>query len=198
MVSGGNRLMSGGTSKYAPDFSIGGVHAADYGPAAWHGAAERLRGRTRSPIPPSHHGRDLEHWPLRDVLILGAIESAVPSARAHLQRLVSGWGQAELGPDAGVVVSELVTNSVAASAVLRRGSAPVLVWLGSDSHCLLLAVADASPRPPVRLNLRADAEGGRGLAVVEALSNRWGWHLTRVAGLRKVVWEPKAASSRLG
>jgi hypothetical protein len=87
-----------------------------------------------------------------------------------------------------VVVSELVTNAVAASAGLGLAAAPVLVWLGSDGRRLLLAVADASPRPPVRLNLRADTEGGRGLALVEALSSRWGWHLTSVAGLRKVVW----------
>ncbi len=139
-------------------------------------------------IPPSHHGHDLEHWPLRDTLILGALADAVPSARAHVRQLLTDWGQAELSPDAGVVVSELVTNAVAASAGLRLAAAPVLVWLGSDSHCLLLAVADVSPRPPVRLNLGADAEGGRGLALVEAFSNRWGWHLASITGLRKVVW----------
>ena len=96
----------------------------------------------------------------------------MPLARAHLRQLLSGWGRAELSPDAGVVVSELVTNSVAASAGLRLAAASVLVWLGSDWHCLLLAVADASPRPPVRLNLEPDTEGGRGLALVEALSSR--------------------------
>jgi hypothetical protein len=85
-----------------------------------------------------------------------------------------------------VVLSELVTNSVAASA--ERRLSPVLVWLGSDSHCLLLSVADASPLPPVRLNLEPDAEGGRGLALVEALSSRWGWYPASVAGLWKVVW----------
>jgi hypothetical protein len=139
-------------------------------------------------IPLSHHGHDLEHWPLREMLILGALEDAVPSARAHLRKLLSGWGWAELSPDAGVVVSELVTNSVAASARLQLAAAPVLVWLGSDWHCLLLAVADASPRPPVRLSLEPDAEGGRGLALVEAFSSRWGWHPTSVTGLRKVTW----------
>ena len=66
-------------------------------------------------IPPSHHGHDLEHWPLRDTLTLGALADAVPLARAHLRQLLSGWGRAELSPDASVVVSELVTNAVAAS-----------------------------------------------------------------------------------
>lgn len=60
-------------------------------------------------ISPSHHGHDLEHWPLHDMLTLGALADAVPLARAHLRQLLSGWGWAELSPDASVVVSELVT-----------------------------------------------------------------------------------------
>jgi hypothetical protein len=179
--------MSGSTSKPAPDPSIG-AHLAGYEPYAWHETAARLRGNAQAPIPPSHHGHDLQHWPLRDTLILGALADAVPSAWAHLRQLLSDWGQAELGPDASVVVSELVTNSVVASAGLRLAAAPVLVWLGSNSHCVLLAVADASPRPPVRLNLEPGPEGGRGLALVETLSSRWGWHLISITGLMKVVW----------
>src|SRR5205085_2612248 len=83
----------------------------------------------------------------------------------HLRQLLSSWGRAELSPDASVVVSELVTNAVAASRERRLAAASVLVWLGSDSCCLLLAVADASPRAPVRLNPVPDGEGGRGLAL---------------------------------
>ena len=146
------------------------------------------RGDALAPIPPSHHGHDLEHWPLCDTLILRALPEAAPSARAHLRQLLTGWGRAALSPDASVVVSELVTNSVAASAELQLAAAPVLVWLGSDWHCLLLAVADASLRPPVRLNLEPDTEGGRGLSLVEALSSRWGWHPVSTAGLTKVTW----------
>jgi hypothetical protein len=99
---------------------------------------------TQAAIRPSHHGHDLEHWPLRDTLILGALADAVPSARAHLRKLLSCWGWAELSQDASVVVSELVTNAVAASTERRLAAAPVLMWLGSDWHCLLLAVADTS------------------------------------------------------
>jgi Histidine kinase-like ATPase domain len=139
-------------------------------------------------ISPSHHGHDLEHWPLHDAFTLEALADAVPLARAHLRQLLSSWGRTELSPDASVVVSELVTNAVAASRERRLAAVPVLVWLGSTSYCLLLAVADASPPPPVRLDLGADAEGGRGLALVEALSSRWGWHPASITGLKKVVW----------
>ena len=139
-------------------------------------------------IPPCRHGHDLQRWPLRDTLILGAAADAVPTARAHLRQLLSRWGQAELSPDVSVVASELVTNSVAASAGLRPAAAALMVWLGSDGYVLVLAVADASPHPPVRLSLGPDAERGRGLALVEALSNRWGWHPASNTGLRKLTW----------
>jgi anti-sigma regulatory factor (Ser/Thr protein kinase) len=141
-----------------------------------------------TPIPPSHHGHGLEQWPLRDQITLGALAGAVPSARAHVRQLLWEWRRAELGQDVGVVVSELVTNAVAASAELRPTVAPVLVWLGSDTRSVLVAVADAVPTPPVLLHPDPEAEGGRGLAVVGAYSNRWGWHTTTMAGLAKVVW----------
>ena len=169
---------------------------------AWHWKTDRRRVTSEmdtrgycqdrlesgSTVPPSHHSHDLERWPLRDTLMLGALADAVPLARAHLRQLLSSWGRAELSQDAGVVVSELVTNAIAASARLGLAAAQVLVWLGSDGHCLLLAVADVSPQPPVRLDVWPDAEGGRGLALVEALSGRWGWHPATITGLKKVVW----------
>lgn len=144
--------------------------------------------RTAGPIPSAHHGHDLERWPLHSALTLAAVEGSVPSARAHARQLLCEWGQAEVSQDAGAVVTELVANAVVASAGLGPAAAPVLVWLGSDGHCVLLTVADASPRPPARLNLESDAEGGRGLALVEAFSSRWGWHPASTAGLVKVVW----------
>ena len=157
-------------------------------------------------VPPSDHGHNLGRWALRDAITLGALDGAVPSARAHVRQLLWEWSHAELAQDASVVVSELVTNSVMASAELRPAIAPVRVWLGSGSNAVLVAVADASPLPPVRLTLAPDAEGGRGLALVEALSNRWGWYPVRPAtetGLVKVVWAdwrlpPRPSARRAG
>lgn len=151
-------------------------------------SAGRGCGRARVPVPPAHHGHALARWPLRSTITLGALDGAVPSARAHVRQVLWEWGRGGLGEDAGVVVSELVTNAVLASAGLRPVVAPVRVWLGSDTSRVLVAVADASPRPPVRLTVEPDSEGGRGLALVEAFSSRWGWHPTTAAGLVKVVW----------
>lgn len=163
--------------------------AAGDGTGAWHQAAASLPGPgDRAPIASSHHGHELGRWPLHDTLILGALPDAVPLARAHLRQLLRQWGHAELDQDASVVISELVSNAVVASAELRPAAAPVLMWLGSDGRRVLAAVADASPRPPVRLNPGPDAERGRGLALVEALSSRWGWHPASITGLRKLTW----------
>jgi anti-sigma regulatory factor (Ser/Thr protein kinase) len=182
--------MNGRTSAYAPDAPMGGAHAAGGGSGAWQQNAARLPAHRNSwvPVPPSHHGHHLARWPLRSALMLGALEAAVPSARAHVRQLLREWHRADLSQDASVVLSELVTNAVMASAELRPTVAPVLMWLGSDVNCALVGVADAVPRPPVRLNLSPDDEGGRGLALVEAFSGRWGWHPITLAGLVKVVW----------
>ena len=190
--------MSGSTSAHAPDAPVGGALAAEAGTSALQETATPFPGPSgpRALVPPSHHGHDLARWPLRDALTLGALEGAVPSARAHVQQLLWEWGQAKLGQDAGVVVSELVTNAVMWSAELRPAVTSVLVWLGSDSRFVLVAVADASPRPPMRLELDPDAEGGRGLALVEAFSSRWGWHPTTMVGLVKVVWAEWRLSSQ--
>jgi anti-sigma regulatory factor (Ser/Thr protein kinase) len=141
-------------------------------------------------MPDPSHARDV---------ILRATEAALPSARARLRQFLSGWGYAELGEDASVVVCELVTNAVAASAGLRRAAARVLICVGSDGHCVLVTVADGCPRPPVRLNLEPAAERGRGLALVDALSSRWGWHPARSPGLvQKVVWAEWLLPSGVG
>ena len=164
----------------------GSAHPA--GTGALHETAAQLPGLRETPDPPSHHGHDLARWPLCNTLTFGALPGAVPSARLHVRQLLWEWRRADLSQDASVVVSELVTNAVTASAQLRPDVAPVLVWLGSDTRRVLVAVADASPRPPVQLTVPPDAEGGRGLAVVKELSNRWGRHGTAMAGLVKVVW----------
>jgi hypothetical protein len=40
---------------------------------------------------------------------------------------------------------------------------------------VVVVVSDPSPLPPIMSDLTEDAEHGRGLRVVDALSARWGW-----------------------
>jgi anti-sigma regulatory factor (Ser/Thr protein kinase) len=114
-------------------------------------------------------------WPLRDFIELGALDGSVPSARYHAKHILREWQLARLGDDVELVVAELVTNAVAAS----RGMDfpfPVRMWLLSDMASVLVVVWDASPQPPVLLDPAEDAEAGRGLLLVEAVSARWDWH----------------------
>lgn len=88
-----------------------------------------------------------------------------------------------------LLASELVTNAVLASQALHTDRpSPVYAWLRADGDQVTVAVWDASPELPVReADVPADAEGGRGLALVEAMSKRWGCTTTPHIG-GKSVW----------
>jgi hypothetical protein len=53
-------------------------------------------------------------------------------------------------------------------------------------HTISAQTANASSQPPVRMDIGADAESGRGLLLVEAVSHGWGWYPAPDG--RKVVW----------
>lgn len=131
-------------------------------------------------------------WPLQSHLELGALPTAVPCARLHARQVLWEWGLAGLAETAELLVSELVTNAVKATAGRDR-LLPVRLRLSSDKERLLIEVWDADPRPPVPASLAEDGmpaladEGGRGLFLVAALSQRWNWYAAREWG-GKVVW----------
>jgi len=129
-------------------------------------------------IPPfmTHRGHAANGpWPLQDFLELGALASAVPCARLHARQVLWEWKLTSLGESAELLVSELITNAVKASRAVAQGS-PVRLWLESDLAQVLILVWDASPQPPVRVNANGEAENGRGLILVEAISEQWGWY----------------------
>jgi anti-sigma regulatory factor (Ser/Thr protein kinase) len=139
-------------------------------------------------------------WPLRSYLELGALPTAVPCARLHARHLLWEWGVSGLAADTELLVSELVTNAVKATADQQQ--AAIRLQLLSDSASVLVEVWDADPRPPAPNDLTDDGapdpeeEGGRGLFLVAALSARWDWYPTeQPAG--KVVWcELEAGSAQ--
>jgi anti-sigma regulatory factor (Ser/Thr protein kinase) len=113
-------------------------------------------------------------WPRQDFLALGPLPGAVPCARLHTRLVLSEWGLAELAESAEVVVSELVTNAVAATQLLGWVPAPpVRLWLLADSSRVLIAVWDANPRLPARSEVDELTESGRGLLLVESLATHW-------------------------
>ena len=78
-----------------------------------------------------------------------------------------------------VVVSELVTNSV-----LHAGT-PSEVVVVVDDRCVRVEVRDADPTLPTMRQPSPDTVTGRGLLLVDALTDRWG---SSPAGPGKVVW----------
>jgi len=64
---------------------------------------------------------------------------------------------------------------------------PVRLWLLADREHVFILVWDANPQTPVRVDASEDAEGGRGLLLVETLSAQWNWYLSPELG-GKVVW----------
>jgi anti-sigma regulatory factor (Ser/Thr protein kinase) len=118
-------------------------------------------------------GRPAGEWPLHSFLELGALDGAVPSARLHARHVLCEWGLAASGDAVELVVSELVTNGVQASRAMTH--AAIRLWLASDRAQVVICVWDASPQPPVRMDAAEDAEHGRGLLLVEAVSKQWGW-----------------------
>lgn len=62
------------------------------------------------------------------------------------------------------------------------------LWLLSDTVRVLILVQDAGPHPPARVNPGPDAEHGRGLLLVEAISDQWGWYAPAPGAVGKVTW----------
>lgn len=116
-------------------------------------------------------------YPRQSHLVLGALPSAVPSARLHARLVLAEWDLKELAETAELIVSELVTNAVHASAGLqkRHSGLPVIqLRLHADHECVLIEIWDADERMPEARHPGPDAEHGRGLLLVEALSEGWG------------------------
>jgi len=136
-------------------------------------------------------------WPLRSSLELGALPTAVPCSRLHARQLVWESGLDGLAETAELLVSELVTNAVQAM-MRQEDHTAVRLQLFGDQARVRIEVWDADPRPPAPKDPGEEgipdlqAEGGRGLFLVAALSACWDWYLTREpAG--KVVWCELAA-----
>ncbi|MFI7597941.1 ATP-binding protein [Actinoplanes sp. NPDC049681] len=94
--------------------------------------------------------------------------NAPRSARHAVTAVLAGWGyRDELWLEkAAVVVSELVTNAV------RHGGGCVDLRVECHDGEVIISVADGSSVVPRRRE--PDDTGGRGLALIDAMTARWG------------------------
>ncbi len=119
---------------------------------------------------------------MRTTTALPADASAASYARTFVRRVLEGWCLEAIEPEVSLLATELVTNG------LRHGGGSRALALSRRAERLRISVTDNDPvRSPRRQGPSRTAEGGRGLALVEAMAASWG---TRRAplGRGKVVW----------
>ncbi|MEU9380752.1 ATP-binding protein [Streptomyces sp. NPDC048279] len=118
---------------------------------------------------------------------------AVTVSRHTLRLILTAHGLTRLLDVAELLATELVCNAVRHT----KGPAALRVrW--SPPGTLRLGAWDADPEPPeppVPLEGLGEAEEGRGLALVRACSDLWGWQpLSRYGNRGKYVWCELAAA----
>jgi signal transduction histidine kinase len=104
--------------------------------------------------------------------LVGRDRSQVRHARHQAREALAGWGLAEHASLVELVVSELVTNA------LQHGAGPIGVRLTRAASELRVDVHDDGGGRPISQQPRADDESGRGLALVEAMTEPHGGTLT--------------------
>jgi len=115
-------------------------------------------------------------------LVLAAQPVEAPRAREYVRSAARECGLASLADTAELVASEMITNALRAA----EGLVPVVrIWVTTDDDSLTIRVWDSSDDVPVLQEAGPDAERGRGLMIIDALSADWGCDREKVG---KVVW----------
>ena len=134
-------------------------------------------------------------WPQSSAMPpLAALPTVPAVVRAFVRAMLTAWHMDRLTEDAELIASELASNAVAASTdsdgqpVYISGHMPVVqVCLLTDGVRTLLEVWDQAPGIPVIRDAAGCEESGRGLVLIDAIADKWGWSpATGRPG--KVVW----------
>jgi hypothetical protein len=107
------------------------------------------------------------------------VPESVPAARHFVVDVLRSWGCDPLATDAALIISELATNA------LSHAASPFRAVLDRRGRGLRIGVEDATDVPLERRTSGIEDINGRGVAIIEALSERWGY--SPVPG-GKVVW----------
>jgi anti-sigma regulatory factor (Ser/Thr protein kinase) len=137
-----------------------------------------------------HGSREEVRYPRQSELALGALPGAVPCARLHVTAVLHEWGLGHLVEPVQLVVSEIVTNAIQASAgLLELGfKTPFIhLWLSADQGRVVVRVWDASNDLPEQQQPGPEAEHGRGLMLVQAMAEDYGTYRLE-GGNGKIVW----------
>jgi anti-sigma regulatory factor (Ser/Thr protein kinase) len=100
-------------------------------------------------------------------------------ARRFMADALAGTAHEHRAEDVSLVVTELAANAI------THACSPFVVGASVLDGQLRVWVRDGSASPPARRRPSASSEGGRGLALVDGVADRWG-HEPVDGG--KVVW----------
>jgi anti-sigma regulatory factor (Ser/Thr protein kinase) len=126
---------------------------------------------------------------------LAAMPTAPRLARVFVRQVARDWKLPEqCAETVELLVSELVTNAVKQTGRVVGPPTPgatehvavVVLRLRVVGTALRIEVWDNDPMPPKKADQDPDSENGRGLVLVEALSEQWGCYVPTGGG--KVVW----------
>jgi anti-sigma regulatory factor (Ser/Thr protein kinase) len=120
---------------------------------------------------------------------LGSGAQSGRTARKFTRNTLREWGLVSLADDAEAIVGEFVANAVshgARAAATTEAGQPLGLRLLRRTGEVMCAVLDPSDTAPVLRVPDRSEEDGRGLQMVDALSDVWGW--SPVTGRGKAVW----------
>ncbi|UED85407.1 ATP-binding protein [Streptomyces profundus] len=101
---------------------------------------------------------------------LPAVAASTAAARRIVREALAAWLVESLADDGALLVTELVSN-----AVRHTGSRSLRVTVTRlDPTSVRISVVDKSPDLPIRVSANDDSVRGRGLALIEAITTRWG------------------------
>jgi anti-sigma regulatory factor (Ser/Thr protein kinase) len=112
---------------------------------------------------------------------------AAAQARAFTRATLNQWDLGHLAPDAEAIAAELLANASAAAIPAARPFPAIIFSVHDRPPELRIFAWDNGPGHPQPASAGPDAETGRGLAIISALSRQWGWWPTPGSG-GKVVW----------
>ncbi|NEC90862.1 ATP-binding protein [Streptomyces sp. SID12501] len=118
---------------------------------------------------------------------------AVTVSRRTLRLILTMHGLISLVDTAELLATELVSNAV------RHTKGPAALRVRWSAGVLRIGAWDADPRPPEpprELEQLVESQDGRGLGMVVACADLWGWQpLSRFGNRGKFVWcELRAAA----
>lgn len=117
---------------------------------------------------------------------LSTTAQSARAARRFTRDTLQDWGLSGLADDVEAIVGEFMANAVSHAARAAGPHMQLGLRLLRRSGEVMCAVLDPSDSAPVLRKPSRNDEAGRGLQMVDALSDVWGW--SPVTGRGKAVW----------